>query len=366
MQVRKMPLALVPSDARDSRRRKYYGPTDAILFINEKFIGSSTIASREVGRFVIHLKSNKLTPTINKGQICKVELRLGDEVILSGSWVFTTSRLDGALLVLVFELPMYSALLELQKHLHPEMFFNPAGFKIFAMDNPPGLEEVSQHFTDIKEFPLPVPCTLHHGDVTFSGEFDFTSNARDLTTIDIRLTSPRSIDQDFRGPIIVDYVLFSVRYLFYSRESTLDLDFGLLTLECPKHFVALTVRRFYRLNTNILASLSFDESEEKQACEITQLSANGAEIRLLKANTAGGKQVSVSTPSLASPLKAQIIDRTASRMAVEFIRDDEPTRQGILKLLFSEIPPPLTIRKSDLYENFISLYKAVGYAPKKL
>ena len=351
-------LSLLPGERRGARREATSDLRQACLKIEGAEPIPVTIQTVDLGSFT--LLSTCALPALN----CLVELEVerDGDILINGVWSLATSRTQGAETISIFEHPFASVLRECGRAVSPETFLRKSRYHILEVGRPEQLNEISNHYTEVKDFPIPPQVTLQIEENVFTGTFDFSSERRSLDLLEFQLVAPSDAFKQGQKARI-EYTHFGVRYAFSSLVDSYDKDFGLLAVSSFSHLVAITARRFDRIRCELPVKVSI----QGQTLEgyLSQISPMGGQLQIPSAEGCipGQSEIEISVAPVEEKLRARVVRCEQSVVGICF-SEDEVTRRGLQELFVVTLPSSIVARHKKLYPQFQALFKQVNYAPE--
>jgi hypothetical protein len=306
------------------------------------------------------------------GQPLSIQVRREDELFINGSWILEdAAERDGRLYISLAH-QRCAELAAFKEYILPENLLVTNRYRLISAENSSESDTFTRHLAEIKDCPIPISArisTLASASKsasrnTMNCNFDFSSGARELTTLDFSFDGA-NIELELNEKIKVDYEFLGARFTFTTTISSIDSDFGIITVDLPTAILSLTTRAFDRTDADIDALVTAD-SGSKTPCKIKSFSAKGAELHL-ESGTLGSKAFPVGVKiSLSffgsSDICGSITNVRQNILGVSFLDEKQtlPVKRELFNGAFSK---RFIIREPENYSAYLSLYDEVGYGP---
>lgn len=282
----------------------------------------------------------------SEGEYQNIELRSGFELKISGNFLVKVCREKDEGILIVIEHPNLSEIRNFENSFSPEVLMRCDQSRILRFGDAGDRSEVGRLFTDLADHTSLVEVKLIGKETQFKAEFDFSSKMKELKNISFKPVMPK---REFKlGEFItVSFKFLTVQYMFFSKIIEIDLDFDLLIVDLPEVIVALTTRRYDRMDCKLKAEILSGSSIQNG--RIINISPLGCEMEFESAGNINiGDQISIRTDSTTSPVIGKIKSANGTRFGIEFLKGQESIRD----LFNSSVSRPYSLRTEDQYRDF--------------
>ncbi len=314
-----------------------------------------TIIETSAGRVLI--QTDEQLP-FSESQPKHIEIKEDGRVRISGYWLIQQKRSDSACQIYQLTLPIEDRLQKYSSLLDPEITYRPNRFRLFDLGADEDLKEVSELFTDLSDFPIPIPVSINLNGSATSGHLNFQARRRELSSIDISVDSSTQIEANRK--VILQFTFYSIRYILETYATEHDKDFEILSLSVPSDILSVSARRFDRWDCAVHAVLT--SGDRKYEGQLNNISPTGT--LFCSSSTVDSQLLSNGNLSLLVPGLNPIACYAASHVDTSIGLRFAPRQEQQVRALFnSTVPSPLTLRRPGNYSDFAELYRLVGYAP---
>lgn len=350
-------LVIHSGERRSSARQTFRASAFSMLF-GGLHLENIELLEFSFGRLAIHLPMGIVIPPQLLVEPTTLTVKQDEECIINGVWKLTKERPFKTGKLLCFELPHLEILENYQTRISPEVLLRSSRYKLYQLDHHPDASELNRHITDIKDFPISLPCRLIHAKGSITANFDFSSNEKSLSEFHFNTAQELPKGEN----VFLEYTLFAARYVMLVRVLDYDSDFSLLVTSLPHEVIAVTARRFDRFECDLPATLqNTTQKFQEKAIELSPLGATltwSSGQRIVVGDSLQLNLHNLETRSLSCTVAR--ID--ANQVYVRF-PSDPGAKETIRQLMAFALPKPLVRRSLTNYDAFLRLYQDVGYAP---
>jgi len=322
------------------------------------------LISVDFGRICIKLLDKNCLDIKNEKSISTLELyEKGGILHTNGNWeLLKFSENEDSSVNITFVIKEFNKFFKLKSWLAPETLLKTNRYKIFQSHDENDLAALSEIFTDIKDCPLAIPCTIHHKGHSITCLFDFSSNLKSLDFIDLKFTdSPEGMQE--QDEVTIEFQFQSTRYLFQTNLKEIDTDFELISIHFPTELLSTVSRQYDRNPCDIPITL-ICQDKRKIAGNLVEFSVTGGKI-VFEENITKFQEESE------FELHLHPLDSTIEIMPCNFgsnsigFQFNTNNFKVLREIFLSCLPQNITYREKDNYGLFYDLFKEVGYAQEE-
>jgi len=346
-------LKLISGERRKARRSKANDLVE--LIVGKDLAYKCELTSYTLGRIAMSVDE---PAHIKLGTQYDIQVKNDDKLIVSGNWKLTSLRPEGKKTLISFEHSQFPIISSFEKYCLPDLFLKQSRYRLFSFSTQSDLELINKHLTEVKDFPVQVPCRIHREEKSVFATFDFSSERSNLDVLEF---STKFVSEFRVGEKIdIEYDFLGTRYIFSTSLNSTDSDFDIIEVALPAHILAVTARHYDRYKCEIPAMIRMEK--DTVPCKIINGSATGCYV-VFENSHAGkvGEKVSISEKSNQLDLEGVLVSFRPGKARVKFL-NRQPRAHSVAKFLRVILPEDVVFRSPDLYSKFLELYKKVGYS----
>lgn len=344
-------LRLIPGNRRHGERNDQFGSNYRVLFKDNFYpVDLINVSHGEVIFQCEHiLKTDE-----------PIKLYKEDDHALRGeeNWIFSYLREDQGQYIYSLKQESIQKHLRLVQEYDPQLFFNPSTFRFFYEEETTDAEELGLLFSRLKECAQYIKVFVQTQNSRLEFNFDFESNLKDLSTLELSGENFEGLTpgQEYK----FQFNFLSVSYSFIGYIQEVDSDFNLLAIDFPQSILATTARIYLRHPCEEKVKLVI-ENEIFEA-DLKNISICGCLIKPpQQLELAKGAEFVLQYKEIV--VKAKVLESKEGVLRALF---DEKKKNllDVRRIIIDVSSDTLVVREPSNYDQFIELYKKVGYAPK--
>jgi hypothetical protein len=154
-------LRALEKDRRNSNRSRTIRKNDVLTgWISDFHILELEIINYLFGQVIIRVK-DRLPDNLNLLITCEVQFLVTskENILISGPWKVKAIRNAESYTYITMEVTNLIDIRPFESYISHEVLLRPNRFKVLNTTQPVDMNEVSQHLTELVDFPINIPCT---------------------------------------------------------------------------------------------------------------------------------------------------------------------------------------------------------------